>query len=133
MRGGQAVGRYASVVSAAALAVPFVYADFVYRGEWGSFGAGPGQFDRPYGVAVADDGLVYVTDFNNHRVQYFSATGNYLGEWGSEGKGKGQFCCPWGVAAHGRRIYVTDTLNHRVQYFTRAGSFLGAWGEPGTG
>ena len=39
--------------------------------KWGMKGTGDGQFDYPYGVAVASDGSVYVTDQNN-RIQKFS-------------------------------------------------------------
>ena len=38
--------------------------------SFGSEGTAPGQFNRPYGIAVDKDGLIYVTDKNN-RVQIF--------------------------------------------------------------
>jgi DNA-binding beta-propeller fold protein YncE len=40
--------------------------------QWGSFGAGDGQFNEPIGVAVDADGTVAVGDTWNGRVQYFS-------------------------------------------------------------
>ena len=93
------------------------FGEFVYQGEWGSFGTGPGQFNQPFGITVRPDGLVYVTDFLNHRVQYFTAEGRYLGRWGSYGHEVGNFARPWGVAFYGGRVYVTENSNHRVQYF----------------
>ena len=39
--------------------------------KWGSFGTGEGQFNLPYGVRAGADGLVYVADSSNHRVQKF--------------------------------------------------------------
>jgi hypothetical protein len=38
---------------------------------WGSTGAGDGEFDSPFGVAVDFNGKVYVTEYWNHRVQKF--------------------------------------------------------------
>jgi len=40
-------------------------------GEWGSCGFGDGQFDNITDIAVDADGLVYVSDYLNNRVQVF--------------------------------------------------------------
>jgi DNA-binding beta-propeller fold protein YncE len=37
-----------------------------------SGGSGPGQFNAPMGVAVSSAGMIYITDFNNARVQEWS-------------------------------------------------------------
>lgn len=86
--------------------------------HWGSHGSGPGQFDRPQGVAADASGNVYVTDTYNHRVQVFDNDGTFLLEWGGYGFGPGQFYRPMGigVAADGK-IYVGDTWGGRVQVF----------------
>jgi hypothetical protein len=39
--------------------------------KWGSFGAGDGQFNEPFGVATDNRGDVYVGDTLNHRIQKF--------------------------------------------------------------
>ena len=39
--------------------------------SFGGQGTGPGQFNRPTGIAVSKDGVVYVSDFNNGRIQAF--------------------------------------------------------------
>ena len=38
---------------------------------WGSYGASPGQFDNPIGIAIDGDGDIYVADTNNSRIQKF--------------------------------------------------------------
>jgi DNA-binding beta-propeller fold protein YncE len=38
-------------------------------GRWGSGQCAPGEFNRPYGIAIDGDGRVLVCDMNNHRVQ----------------------------------------------------------------
>jgi DNA-binding beta-propeller fold protein YncE len=40
-------------------------------GQWGSTGLGPGEFREATGVAVDDQGLVYVADYVGGRVQVF--------------------------------------------------------------
>ena len=54
--------------------------------QWGTPGAGPSQFQQPHGIAVDDQGIVYVADRNNARVQRFDLDGKYLGEWDHLGK-----------------------------------------------
>ncbi len=53
--------------------------------EWGSAGNGPGQFRQPHGIAVDENGIVYVADRQNGRLQRFDPTGKYLGEWANLG------------------------------------------------
>jgi DNA-binding beta-propeller fold protein YncE len=54
--------------------------------EWGAPGTGPGQFRLPHSIQIDEDGLVYVADRENGRVQWFDQAGRYLGEWASFGK-----------------------------------------------
>ncbi len=49
--------------------------------QWGSAGTGPGQFRQPHGIAVDDQGIIYVADRQNGRLQRFDLNGKYLGEW----------------------------------------------------
>jgi hypothetical protein len=54
--------------------------------EWGTAGSGPGQFRLPHSIQIDDDGIVYVADRENGRVQRFTPEGAYLGEWAAFGK-----------------------------------------------
>ena len=40
--------------------------------SWGTSGSGNGEFNRPIGIAVDSQGLVYVADTLNHRIQQFN-------------------------------------------------------------
>jgi DNA-binding beta-propeller fold protein YncE len=45
--------------------------------SWGSRGVAPGQFNTPRGIAIDAQGLVYVADSGNRRIQVFDADGNF--------------------------------------------------------
>jgi DNA-binding beta-propeller fold protein YncE len=49
--------------------------------SWGEPGTDPGQFNLPHNIATDADGLVYVADRENHRVQIFDEAGRVLGQW----------------------------------------------------
>ncbi|MCZ6644954.1 MAG: peptidyl-alpha-hydroxyglycine alpha-amidating lyase family protein [SAR324 cluster bacterium] len=49
--------------------------------SWGRPGSGPGEFNLPHSVALDSQGLVYVCDRENSRVQIFSPDGEFLREW----------------------------------------------------
>lgn len=126
--------------------------------NWGSTGSAEGQFificpgeckpacpplpegwPRCYhmpsgGVAVDEQGNVFVSDFNS-RIQKFDANGTFLTQWGSRGKGDGQFLSsPDGLAVDkAGNVYAADGYNHRIQKFDNQGNFLGAWGKQDSG
>jgi DNA-binding beta-propeller fold protein YncE len=59
--------------------------DGKYLLEWGKRGTGPGEFGLPHNVVVDAQGLVYVTDRDNQRIQIFDANGKFLREWTGTG------------------------------------------------
>ncbi len=107
---------------------------------WGSFadlaqGAAPGgTFYEPWGIAVAPDGSVYVTDTWNHRIQKFSPEGEFLTMWGYFGQAERPEAF-WGprdvVVDPEGQVYVTDTGNKRVVVFGPDGEFITEFGEEG--
>lgn len=97
----------------------------------GGSGATPGLFSDPRGLAVDSNGLVYIADSNNHRVQVFSSSAELQQVWGffadsSTGEPPpGGFNQPWDltVASDGS-VIVIDTWNHRIQRFNQEGEFI---------
>jgi uncharacterized protein (TIGR03663 family) len=97
-------------------------------------GSGPGQFQSPQGIAVAEDGSIYVADSLNHRIQKFDRNGQYVASIGGPvgSNQPGFFTEPWDVAAApDGTIYVADTWNHRVQQLSADGTYLNGWGAEG--
>src|SRR2546429_612700 len=49
--------------------------------EWGEPGMGPGQFHLLHSIQIDENGVIYVADRENGRIQRFDLEGHYLGEW----------------------------------------------------
>jgi DNA-binding beta-propeller fold protein YncE len=101
----------------------------------GRQGSGRGELQGPRGLAIGDDGSLYVADGGNHRIQIFSSDGEYVDTWGGRslsgeetGEARG-FNEPWDVALGPEgSAYVADTWNHRVQKLDDQGTPITAWG-----
>jgi len=105
----------------------------VFVTKWGTQGSGDGELILPQHLAVASDGMVYVADYGNYRIQNFTSEGVFVRKWGTDGAGDGEFQEPSGVAiASDGSVYVSDSVG-RIQKFTSAGVFFSKWGSYGTG
>ena len=62
---------------------------YLLEHEWGTSGEEPGQFREPMGIAVDNEGNVYVADARNQRVQKFTPQGEFLVTYGTPGTGPG--------------------------------------------
>ena len=92
----------------------------------------PGEFAKPVGVAVDQDGNVFVSDTWNNRIEEFDADGNFIRTFGEAGDGPGYFARPKGISIDGDgHIWVTDAMQDRVQVFTPEGRLLIYMGEHG--
>ncbi|HEU4678690.1 MAG TPA: NHL repeat-containing protein, partial [Terrimicrobiaceae bacterium] len=92
----------------------------------GAAGTGPGQLERPMGLAVDDTGNTWVTDRTNQRVIQYDAEGKLLREINAKGNADGQLNEPRGVAvAANGNIWVAEAgANKRVQQFSPTGTFV---------
>ncbi len=80
----------------------------------------PGDFARPSGVAVDQDGNLYVADTLNNRIEIFDGDGNFISTFGKAGDGPGYFSRPKGVAIDSDdHIWVVDGMQDRVQVFNQ--------------
>ena len=91
----------------------------------GSRGSKPLQFNKPYDVAVHQNGNIFVTDKWNHRCQVLNPDLSYSHCFGSRGDKPGELNSPHGIAIdQDGMVYVSDYYNHRIQKFTPEGTFL---------
>jgi DNA-binding beta-propeller fold protein YncE len=100
--------------------------------QWGGEGSNPGEFRFPACVSVDPQGVIYVVDILNARVQSFDWRGRFIvpiGEWGVL---PGQFFRPKGIATDSRgRIYVADSYMDVIQVFDSSRRFLHVLGQGG--
>jgi DNA-binding beta-propeller fold protein YncE len=114
--------------------------------RWGKPGTAPGEFrfiafaptapaDVAGKIAVGSNGLVYVSDSGNARLQVFTRQGRFVRQFGSFGSGKGQFLHPLDVAVdNAGNVYVADDQGENVSKFSPGGKVIwqigGASGDP---
>ena len=106
---------------------------FVRR--WGSQGDQPGEFSRPQSLLVDEQGLLWVADACNHRIQIFDVSGRQpelVQMWGTAGGQPGEIQYPYGIEFdQDGTVLIAEYGNHRIQRFSRDGQPMGAWGGPG--
>ena len=88
----------------------------------------------PRGVAVDEDGNIYATDGESHRLSKFNSDGKLVKTVGGEGGRTGQFEYPWGIAlSKDNKLFVCDSNNHRIQVFDTNLKFISCFGKEGSG
>jgi hypothetical protein len=123
-----------------------------YKRHWGAFGArpddsakpvrttagpSPAQFNLVHDVAVSNDGLVYVADRNNNRVQVFRPEGTFVRETfvareTSTTNGT-VYSLAFSADPAQRFLYVADAGNGRIRVLARdtlqVVTLIGRWGR----
>lgn len=106
----------------------------IYQRSIGESGSNDGQFDAPSGVAVADNGDVFVADFYNQRAQQLRANGQFVRQWGLTkqiGVFDGKMNYPTDVAiGNDNTLYVADGYNDRILAYNIEGELIHKWGGP---
>ncbi|MFQ5723018.1 MAG: 6-bladed beta-propeller [Terriglobia bacterium] len=98
----------------------------------GQRGTGPGEFNYPTALTLAD-GKLYVVDAMNFRIQILTPEGRYLGSFGQLGNRTGTLNRPKGIAADSDgHLYVVDALFETVQVFDSQGRLLYYFGATGS-
>lgn len=92
-------------------------------------GTADGQFSYPTGLAIHSvpgaEAILAVADYDNHRVQIFSLSGNFIRViGGGEGQGLTELCSPYDVVVwshsggdEAAEVVISDQNNHRLQVF----------------
>jgi len=103
-------------------------------GTKGVAGEGPGVFNGPCDVAVAENGDIFVADGHwNARIVKFSKDGAFIKSWGRKGSGPGEFDVPHTLVIDKRgRLLVGDRSNKRIEIFDQDGRYLSEWTHLGS-
>ncbi len=119
-----------------------------YKRHWGAYGKQPSdeklasydpkspQFGNPvHCVQIAPDGLVYVCDRTNNRIQIFRKDGAFVSEWVYEAQTR-RAGSTWDLAmapdATRSLLFTADGTNNEVRILDRtSGTVLGAFGRNG--
>ncbi|MGH7163985.1 MAG: hypothetical protein ACREIS_00495 [Nitrospiraceae bacterium] len=130
-----------NISSPASAAILVNTSGYLCVSKWGKAGRGAsllhgGEFMSPmYGLAVNQQGSLFVVDNGNNRVQKFDNNGNFIILWGNFGAANGNFHNPTGIACDAQGdVYMVDTNNHRVQKFDgKMGHYIMKFGSRGNG
>ena len=121
-----------------------------YKRHWGAYGnqpddaaprarlltdPGPQQFNTPHGITISNDGLLYVADRANNRIQAFRLDGTFVKEGYNRRESQGTGSA-FGVALSAdpqqRFVYVADGSNERIAILDRNTlELIGSIGGPG--
>jgi plastocyanin len=94
--------------------------------QFAGAGSEVGQLSGPTGIAVDEDGFIYIGESGNSRVQKFNPAGEPIEVWGRFGVGPGEFGSAMGVGINEElgRVYVADHVNSRIHVYTKDGELL---------
>lgn len=73
------------------------------------------------GVAVMDDGTLFLADRTEAVIHVYDASGRYQTSIGGKGEGPGEFFSVSGVRLHEGELFALDTQQQRVSVFDAAG------------
>ena len=95
--------------------------------SWGGLGKGPGQFDLAHSVVIDAQGLVYVADRQNRRVQVFDVDGRFVKEWRYAGLPCGLYL------GADQQMYLASGFAGQILKLDKNGKAIAATGQPGKG
>jgi DNA-binding beta-propeller fold protein YncE len=99
---------------------------------FGRPGNGPGELNRPTGVALGSEGDLYVVSVDGSQVERFRLDGSPVASFGNFGSGPGELNWPVALAVHANGdVLVVDQRNERIQRYTATGAFLQTYATRG--
>lgn len=117
-----------------------------YLRHWGAYGDEPDdeeefepgpdapQFALPHGIAGSADGLIYVADRSNSRIQVFQRDGTFIQEGTVREGGSGAFDVAFSHDPEQSYVYVADGGQHKVWILRRDDlTVVGEFGSEGAG
>ena len=100
-------------------------ADGRFLFDWGRKGTANGEFHTPHVITAGPDGLLYMTDRENDRIQVFQSDGKHVATWPDLHSVDGLCAAPDGF------IYGSAGIDNAIIRFDRTGRTLDVWTLPG--
>jgi sugar lactone lactonase YvrE len=94
--------------------------------SWGGKGNGPGQFDVAHGIAIDAQGLVWVADRENQRIEVFDQSGTFKKQMKYAG-------LPCSMDIGREYVYMVNGFAGQLLRMDLSGKVLAAVGRPGKG
>ena len=83
------------------------------------------QRGGPWGIAVGQNGHIFVADNRSHQVHVFDKQRKYIRSFGQQGSGNGQLNSPAGIAVdHDNRLYIRNWNNNRIEVVENDGTYV---------
>ena len=113
-------------------------ADYQHVNSWGEPGAAAGEFNVPHGIDIDENGVLYICDRENTRIQRYSQTGELIDIWTDTIR-------PAQIFIHDNHAYVSElgyktgmfagdtppagvTTGGRCSIYDRDGNVVCRWG-----
>ena len=100
-------------------------ADGRFLFDWGRRGTANGEFHTPHVITLGADGLLYMTDRENDRIQVFCTDGTHVATWPDLHSVDGLYAAPDGC------LYGSSGIDNAIIRFDRTGRTLDVWTLPG--
>jgi sugar lactone lactonase YvrE len=99
-------------------------ADGRFLSAWGRRGTGDGEFHTPHWIVRGADGLLYLTDRENDRLQVFRPDGSHVATWPDLHSLDGLCAAPDGS------LYASGGIDNTILHLDLSGRVLEVWSLP---
>lgn len=100
-------------------------ADGHFLFDWGRRGTANGEFHTPHVITAGPDGLLYMTDRENDRIQVFRPDGSHVATWPDLHSVDGLYAAPDGF------LYGSSGIDNAIIRFDLTGRAREVWVLPG--
>ena len=88
------------------------------------YGEEKADLNSPQSLALDQEGNIFVTDTENHRIAVFNPDGIFLRHIGNDLPGESQLAYPYGILVDNGKVYVADGYLGMIKVFSTKGLYL---------
>ncbi|SFB14477.1 6-bladed beta-propeller protein [Poseidonocella pacifica] len=103
----------------------------VFKARFGGKGFEDGSLTKPEGISIADDGRIFIADYDTGEVKVYDAGYEWLSTFSEYGSEAGQNFKSEFTDIRDGKYYMPEAGNHRVNVFDLDGNFLYMFGDGG--